>query len=220
MREDSDPKWQVIEEFEKTLRGIETDVIARKREVANAEADLEERSQKLDVREKELDLRSKGLDEREQGLQERRGELEAYKEDLDRRAEELDKIRDAVGEFHARLTRRESDIAAQERELLMLLEKTEAHEGRLNSILERMARLDEAMEQEEAAARRALDAITTVRDMVTTRESTLLEQANAISSAKKLVVEEHRRFMDWGSRLNEKEKALERLEMELKRLRK
>ena len=220
MREGSDPKWQVIEEFEKTLRGIETDIIARKREVASLENDQVERDRKLDLREKELDLREKGLDERDVGLTKRQQELDDYKGELSRQGEEIDKIRDAVGDFYARLAKRESDLDSQERELLVLLERTESHEKRIKDILERMTGIDQTLEQEEAAARRALDSILSVREKLSSREISLLEQANAISSAKKVVVEEHRRFMDWGARLNDKSRQLEGLEMELKRIRK
>lgn len=220
MREGSDPKWQVIEEFEKTLRGIETDIIARKREVASLESDQAERDRRLDLREKELDLREKGLEERDEGLKKRQQELDDYKTELGRQAQELDGIRDAVGDFHARLAKRESDLDSQERELLVLLERTETHENRIKDILERMTGIDQTLEQEEAAARRALDAIHTVREKISSREITLLEQANAISAAKKVVVEEHRRFMDWGARLNDKSRQLEGLELELKRIRK
>jgi len=220
LREGSDPKWQVIEEFEKTLRGIETDIIARKREVASLESDQVERDRKLDLREKELDLREKGLDEKDEGLKQRQKELDDYKTELGRQGEEIDQIRDAVGDYYARLARREADLDSQERELLILLERTETHENRIKDILERMTGIDQTLEQEEAAARRALDDILSVREKLSSREITLLEQANAISSAKKVVVEEHRRFMDWGARLNDKSRQIEGLEMELKRIRK
>ncbi len=220
MREGSDPKWQVIEEFEKTLRGIETDIIARKREVASLESDQVERDRKLDLREKELDLREKGLDEKDEGLKQRQKELDDYKTELGRQGEEIDQIRDAVGDYYARLARREADLDSQERELLILLERTETHENRIKDILERMTGIDQTLEQEEAAARRALDDILSVREKLSSREITLLEQANAISSAKKVVVEEHRRFMDWGARLNDKSRQIEGLEMELRRIRK
>ncbi len=220
MREGSDPKWQVIEEFEKTLRGIETDIIARKREVASLESEQVERDRKQDLREKELDLRERGLEDRSNALDKRQQELDDYKVELGRQGEEIDKVRDAVGDFYARLAKRESDLDSQERELLVLLERTETHETRIKDILERMTGIDQTLEQEEAAARRALDAILSVREKISSREISLLEQANAISSAKKVVVEEHRRFMDWGARLNDKSRQLEGLEMELKRIRK
>ena len=220
MREGSDPKWQVIEEFEKTLRGIETDIIARKREVASLESDQAERDRKLDLREKELDLREKDLDERDGSLDARKLELDEYQNELDRQGKELDEIRDAVGDYHARLVRREADLDSQERELLILLERTESHEARIQGILERMTGIDQTLEQEEAAARRALDAILTVRDKLNSREISLLEQANAISSAKKVVVEEHRRFLEWGSRLNDKARYLENLDMKIRQVRK
>ena len=220
MREGSDPKWQVIEEFERTLRGIETDIIARKREVASLESDQAERDRKLDLREKELDLREKNLNDRDKALDARKEELDSYNKELDRQGGELDDIRDAVGDYYKRLAKREADLDTQERELLMLLERTEAHEARIQGVLERMTGIDHTLAEEEVAARRALDAILTVRDKLNSREISLLEQANAISSAKKVVVEEHRRFMEWGARLNDKSRQLEGLEMELRRIKK
>ncbi|MDD3399377.1 MAG: hypothetical protein PHW93_07275 [Candidatus Methanomethylophilaceae archaeon] len=216
MSEKSVPIWQVAEEFEKSIRGHETEIVAKKGDLQAQSQELLEKEKRLELRSVELDNRKRALDELEKGLQEQKEQSDRIREQLKSREARLEGMQDELETIRVRLEQKDKELAEMEKSLLEVLKRSNQYEEQLISALAKGKEHDGVMHQLEKEMRSAMETVLKVRQENLARESLLLEQAQAVSTAKGIVVEEQKRFMTWDARVRGRERAFDRTAETLK----
>lgn len=217
MSDKSVPIWQVAEEFEKSIRGHETEIVAKKGDLQAASQVLAEKEKRLEMRSAELDNRKRNLDELEKGLQEQKEQSDRVREQLKARETRLEGIQDELETIRVRLEQKDKELAEMEKSLLEVLKRGDGYEAQLISALSKGKEHDSVMHQLEKEMRSAMETVLKVRQENLARESLLLELAQLVATAKGIVVDEQKRFMTWDARIRGRERAFDRTAETLKK---
>ncbi len=200
----------MAEEFEKNIRGHETEIVAKKGDLQVQEQALDERERRLNQREEELDRRKRTLDDLEKALNEQKESSDRTVEQLRTREQRLEAIQDELETIRVRLEHKDKEQGEAERSLLDIMEKSQDYEAQLLEVLEKGKGHDDAMHALEKEMRAAMETVLKAREENLARGGMLLEQARAIAGAKIIVVEEQKRFMTWDARVRARERTFDR----------